>query len=909
MSDVQDAHEVSGGGHRHPLAEVFSRVAAKEQGVYPEFRVLWIAPGTAPTQQQIADTIKLLGIDDLVIFADAAMTESGNDIVLAQALLSCDISVVAGSDPALDRYQRFAAYAQVPLLQLSSEETPDQIAARLALFYREPGLRRELVPEADNRAGLSFRIDGPFDSSYSLAMVNCHMAMALQEHAGATGLQPLEAVGTYPPHPGFIQNNPRVAALQVDGAAPATTVLRLMYPLGLGQMHGVNNGLCAYGWEESALPWDVVQQMNTRLTFATTMSSYVSQVLGNNGVTLPTFNVGIGADHILQAEPDAEALPELGEGLNFLHISSAFPRKGIDVLLQSWADAFTAKDNVTLVIKTFANPHHCIENMLTEWRKSHEEGADIVLLNEDLSAGAIRALYAACDVLVAPSRGEGFGLPLAEAMLHDMPVITTAYGGQRDFCTPETSWLLDYEFAPAATHMGLSDSVWAEPDGYQLQVLLQDFARAQMTDNWRSFTGTRTHNARQLIQHKFTWAAVAERMSHAVQTSDKLPVNPAPAKLAFVTTWNSKCGVAAYSQLLVKPAFDDYLIFADDNAEVLQSDEPNVIRCWTSGNPENPTRLLDAIIEQGIEQVHLQFNFAFFSPGGFKWLLAALHQRGIQTFMTCHSTRGGWQGDQPASLRALQPELNRVTRVFVHSINDLNLLKTQGVVDNVCLFPHGVINQAQGNSQKMTGGSEDPRWQNLKGKRVIASYGFLLPHKGIPQLIEAFNLLQNDYPDAHLLLMNALYPLPVSKDEAVRCRNLIRRHGLRDKVTLITDFLEDEESLAWLAQAEAVVFPYQDTSESSSAAVRWGLATGKPVYCTPLSIFSDVADAVTILPGAEPAAIAAGLGSAMTKSKEELGVLQDEQNRWLEEHDWRRLSQRLRHILRATQIEALLGKL
>ena len=37
------------------------------------------------------------------------------------------------------------------------------------------------------------------------------------------------------------------------------------------------------------------------------------------------------------------------------------------------------------------------------------------------------------DALVFPSRGEGFGPPLAEAMGLGKLVITTAYGGQSDF--------------------------------------------------------------------------------------------------------------------------------------------------------------------------------------------------------------------------------------------------------------------------------------------------------------------------------------------------------------------------------------------------------------------------------------------------------------------------------------------
>ncbi len=65
---------------------------------------------------------------------------------------------------------------------------------------------------------------------------------------------------------------------------------------------------------------------------------------------------------------------------------------------------------------------------ISEKRNSPE----IVLINRDLPDENIVWLYRSCDALVAPSRGEGFGLPMAEAMLFKLPVVTTALlGGTR----------------------------------------------------------------------------------------------------------------------------------------------------------------------------------------------------------------------------------------------------------------------------------------------------------------------------------------------------------------------------------------------------------------------------------------------------------------------------------------------
>lgn len=58
--------------------------------------------------------------------------------------------------------------------------------------------------------------------------------------------------------------------------------------------------------------------------------------------------------------------------------------------------------------------------------------------------------YAACDLFVFASRGEGFGLPALEAMAVGCPVVTTDSGGVRQFATPDENCLMTPPADPAA---------------------------------------------------------------------------------------------------------------------------------------------------------------------------------------------------------------------------------------------------------------------------------------------------------------------------------------------------------------------------------------------------------------------------------------------------------------------------
>ena len=59
-----------------------------------------------------------------------------------------------------------------------------------------------------------------------------------------------------------------------------------------------------------------------------------------------------------------------------------------------------------------------------------------------LSDDELAGLYTACDCLVHPYRGEGFGLPIAEAMACGLPVIVTGYGAALDYCNEENAYLI-----------------------------------------------------------------------------------------------------------------------------------------------------------------------------------------------------------------------------------------------------------------------------------------------------------------------------------------------------------------------------------------------------------------------------------------------------------------------------------
>ncbi|MCP4116874.1 MAG: glycosyltransferase [Desulfobacteraceae bacterium] len=773
--------------------------------------------------------------------------------------------------------------------------SPEALKNQLSAFLSSLGLPPVSLPGKPVKSlpgkARTIRMEGPFDSSYSLALVNRKLAEAFKKMKADVELYATEGGGDYAPDQEFLAAHPRIKDLWNSGPdpRPVDMVIRNLYPPRVTRMNGERRVLGPYGWEESAFPGGWAAGFNRHLHLITTMSEFVTKALQDNGVTVPMATVGIGADHLLDVAE--EPLPlTFPQGYTLLHISSSFPRKGVDLLLSAFPAAYDDDFKATLIIKTFPNPHNTVRKQLFEagWRMGSGfefvlpgyRNKTIILLEDELSPGQLVTLYRHSDLLLAPGRGEGFGLPMAEAMVFNLPVLTTALGGQADFCTPETAWLIGCSFSRAGTHMGLSDSVWFEPD-------LDDLIRkmALMAKLSRHEIERKTVPARANILGHYSWDRVAQRMVEAVDGLDNRSFPRCNPRVGWVTTWNTPCGIASYSEMLTRSFPRDSLcILANRIPGTLEPDGGNVIRCWEAGGDDTLETLLETIRGQKLTEIVIQFNFSFFNLDALNNLITALGEQGVATYLFLHSTADVKPPHEPKSLASIDRALKLSRRVFVHSVHDLNRLKGFGIVRNSTLFPHGVP------GRNVVSG---PSGQSPS---LIATFGFLLPHKGTRDLIRAFELLRETGMESKLLLLTALYPGGISENECSLCRSMIEKSPFRDDITMVTGYLGEEEIHQRLSRADVIVYPYQNTQESSSAAVRTGLATGRPVATTPLAIFEDVSDVVYTLPGGSPRELARGIKNLMNDSnlKEKMGT---RQQAWLSTHNWRILGQRLQNII------------
>ncbi len=725
----------------------------------------------------------------------------------------------------------------------------EQICASIDLIDR--GLDLIFLPILSRKSKLSWKVEGPFDSNYSLAILNRYFFTALKKKSIDVTFKITEGFGDYQPDIDFLRQYPDLYNCYNDQNTLGNRtdiVSRNLYPPRVSDLNAKINLIHSYGWEESEFPIEWVHDFNSNLNGISVMSNFVKKILIDNGVKIPIYVSGLGLDHIEDIQSSDDFRFD-AKKYKILHVSSCFPRKSIDILIKAYENNFTNKDDVSLIIKTFENQHNNIDQILNEHRRKNKSFPDVIVIKKDLNNNQMRSLFLKSDVLVAPSKGEGFGLPIGEAMSLGIPVITTAWGGQLDFCNINNSWLIDYEFTYSHTHFDLDMSFWAEPSLSHLSSLIYTLFKATKEE-----ISQKTEIAKKEIA-KFNWDNVASNNLFFANTiiNSNFQKN---TKIGWVTTWNSRCGIASYSKHLIDHIEGDLVVFNPRHEDSMEDYDFDVRPTWELESISNQQfdLLFSEILKLKITTLVIQFNYGFFDFEQLSNLLEKLSRKDIKIIIFMHSTVD--PDNALKKLDLLLSSLSKCSRILVHTIADLNRLKSYGLIENVSLFPHGFLD------------FEDDRQTNSFLSKInffrtnkipkIATYGFCLPNKGFAQLIEAVKILKDKQFPVKLNLFTAIYndDYYYVYEELV---DLIKELDVSELVSINNDYLSDEDSLKHLSKSDLIVFPYQNSNESSSASVRHGLSTYKPVFVTPSKIFHDISDCVYHLPGYTSTDIANGL--------------------------------------------------
>ncbi len=271
-------------------------------------------------------------------------------------------------------------------------------------------------------------------------------------------------------------------------------------------------------WEFGVLPLEWARQLG-RVDEVWVPSEYARRVYVDSGIQPGKVKVvPNGIDPVLFHPEAPPAKLGTQKRFKFLFVGGTIHRKGPDVLLRAYLDRFTAEDDVCLVIKDFGGKDvYAGQTFEAQIRAAQKTpGApEILHLTGDLAAEEVAGLYTACDCLVHPYRGEGFGLPILEAMACGLPVIVTGGGSSDDFATDEFAMRLPALRQSLGTTVGGMDLV---REGWVLEPSLEALREA-MREVFQNPEPARARGrqASVHVRREWTWERAAKIAAQRLQ--------------------------------------------------------------------------------------------------------------------------------------------------------------------------------------------------------------------------------------------------------------------------------------------------------------------------------------------------------------------------------------------------------
>ena len=299
--------------------------------------------------------------------------------------------------------------------------------------------------------------------------------------------------------------DPRIE--QLRQRAKDTTLPQVLY--GQGDLFHKNSGRYRVGFtmlETDGLPAEWVRQAN-QMDEVWAPSHFNLATFRDSGVARPIHVVPLGVDP--NYFHPGIAARRMSTRYTFLSVFEWGERKAPELLLRAYAAAFGPRDDVLLVLKIDnRDPGVHVAQQIAALGLPADGPQVALLLNHELPAYQLGSLYRSADCFVLPSRGEGWGMPILEAMACGLPAIATDWSAQTEFMRPEICYPLRVRaLVPAvARNPYYAGFAWADPDFEHLVECMRyvyhhrDQARA---------VGLRAAEA---VAREWTWAHAAEKI-------------------------------------------------------------------------------------------------------------------------------------------------------------------------------------------------------------------------------------------------------------------------------------------------------------------------------------------------------------------------------------------------------------
>lgn len=273
---------------------------------------------------------------------------------------------------------------------------------------------------------------GKFYDNHSLSIVNRYLALELSKYCKVY-ISPIDSF-----KPEAKLNKKTIEALEAlkpnseDKTAPDIQIRHTYPPIWRWPISNDTKVVYIQPWEFSKVPFEWQYKFETFADALITFTRWTAAIYHEGGINperLFALPIGYNPDIFYNDYSSKDSEP-----YTFLFVGCDQYRKGFDILLKAWTESFRASDNVKLIVKDTPQIYGKtnLQESLIKLQYLKDIGR-IEYIDDSYSEEEMAALYRRSHVIVHPYRGEGFGMPIQEAIACGTIPLVTGNGCTDDF--------------------------------------------------------------------------------------------------------------------------------------------------------------------------------------------------------------------------------------------------------------------------------------------------------------------------------------------------------------------------------------------------------------------------------------------------------------------------------------------
>lgn len=278
--------------------------------------------------------------------------------------------------------------------------------------------------------------------------------------------------------------------------------------------------------ETESIHPEMIRLMNENYQECWTPSQWNAETFKKSGLRIPVHVMSLGVDPEVYRPEGERKIPEalrltgptagereVPQGFLFIYLCQPTFRKGIEVLLDAFDEAFHSDASAGLIVAATAYPS-------SDFIPQKDVRSRIWLLTGGLSELEVAALYRGTKAYVCTSRGEGLNLPVIEAAATGVPVIVPKTSVHPEIVPQGHGFFFEsdgWRVFPEAEKVSPWFSGIPFPDyGPESRKQLVNVLR-QVKANYANAAAIGTRYMR-YVRSKYSWDAAARKVAERIRT-------------------------------------------------------------------------------------------------------------------------------------------------------------------------------------------------------------------------------------------------------------------------------------------------------------------------------------------------------------------------------------------------------